>query len=83
MQELDDRGLLNGGGSNRSSSVRQKNRRPLEMRNREARLHDRNIEVRQQTANFVVLCETCSVECSRNERAVSHVAYSCQERTFS
>jgi hypothetical protein len=45
-QELDDRGLLNGGGSNRSGSIRQKNRRPLEMRNRQARLQNRDNEVR-------------------------------------
>jgi hypothetical protein len=46
LQELDDRGLLNGGGlANRGGSIRQKNRRPLEMRNRLTRLQDRDSEV--------------------------------------
>jgi len=49
LEELDDRGLLDGGGSvpNYYTSSRQRNRRPLEMKKRSSRLQDRGKEVRR------------------------------------
>ena len=43
LEELDDRGLLDGGGSvpNYYTSSRQRNRRPLEMKKRSSRLQER------------------------------------------
>jgi len=47
LEELDDRGLLDGGGSvpNYYTSSRQRNRRPLEMKKRSSRLQERGKEV--------------------------------------
>jgi len=49
VEELDDRGLLDGGGSVPSYyvSMRQRGRRPLEMKKRSSRLQDRGKEVRR------------------------------------
>jgi len=48
LEELDDRGLLDGGGSvpNYYTSSRQRTRRPLEMKKRSSRLQERGKEVR-------------------------------------
>lgn len=47
VEELDDRGLLDGGGSVPSYyvSMKQRGRRPLEMKKRSSRLQDRGKEV--------------------------------------
>ena len=47
LEELDDRGLLDGGGSvpNYYTSSKQRSRRPLEMKKRSSRLQERGKEV--------------------------------------